>query len=146
MGIVQLFLWPCSMVFCMLTRGLMKIEGVLQVYPWKTTGFYDDRWYTSHRPKPIFTKRTLLIVISKIVIYQYLPNLSDLWTWSYFYIHHFFYILLSSQQFSEVPLEEFLCGAIRHVRGPKSGAGFRCCGWVGHPPGMAIGATYHISG
>ena len=90
MGIVQLFLWPCSMVFCMLTRGLMKIEGVLQVYPWKTTGFYDDRWYTSHRPKPIFTKRTLLIVISKIVIYQYLPNLSDLWTWSYFYIHHFF--------------------------------------------------------
>ena len=37
---------------------LMKKEGFEETP--LTTGFYDDRWYTSHRPKPSFTKRTLL--------------------------------------------------------------------------------------
>ena len=35
---------------------LMKKEGLGETP--LTAGFYDDRWYTSHRPKPIFTKRT----------------------------------------------------------------------------------------
>ena len=38
-------------------RGMGLIEGFWN-YPIITTGKWWCRWYTSHRPKPIFTKRT----------------------------------------------------------------------------------------
>ena len=30
------------------------------IYPCKTTGFYDDRWYTSHRPLLCFSQKDII--------------------------------------------------------------------------------------
>ena len=47
---------------------LMKIEGLgYGCFALFCNRFHDDRWYTSHRPKPIFTKRTWLLFFKGIV-------------------------------------------------------------------------------